>query len=103
MGAAQQYGAVSIRILTEHMKGDFLLEASKFAAQYKRKIEIRTMSNYHDRFIVVDGKLCWHVGASIKDAGRKALLFSEVVREGLVQFIISDIDTQWLKASVVAT
>jgi len=66
---------VKIRILTDQMKGDFRLEARKFAAQHGNIIEVRQTSKYHDRFIVEDGTRCWHVGASLKDAGNKALPF----------------------------
>ena len=36
-------------------------------------VEIRKTTNYHDRFIFLDKKRCFHLGASIKDAGKKAL------------------------------
>jgi len=45
---------VKIRILTDHMKGDFRLEGRKFAAQYGKAVEVRKASNYHDRFIIQD-------------------------------------------------
>jgi hypothetical protein len=66
-----------IRILTDHMKGDFALEGRKFAAQHGNQIEVRTNSSYHDRFIFIHGGKCWHLGASIKDAGTKAFAMSE--------------------------
>ena len=61
-----------VRILGEHLKGDFKLEAGKFAAQRGTLVEIRTTNSYHDRFIFLDGKRAFHLGASIKDAGNKA-------------------------------
>jgi hypothetical protein len=91
----------TVRILTDHMKGDFRLEGRKFVAQYGHSVEIRRTSNYHDRFIVVDRKRCWHIGASIKDAGKKAFAFSELARPELVKFVIADVNTQWSNAIVV--
>jgi hypothetical protein len=36
------------------------------------------MREFHDRFIVVDTNECYHVGASLKDAGRKAFMVSKL-------------------------
>jgi hypothetical protein len=93
---------VKVRILTDHMKGDFRLEGRKFAAQYGKTVEVRKTSNYHDRFIIADGKRCWHVGASIKDAGSKAFVFSELVRTQVAKFVISDVAAQWSNAAVIS-
>ena len=41
----------AVRILGEHLKGDFQLEGKKIAAQHGASIEIRLTSSYHDRFI----------------------------------------------------
>lgn len=45
---------VRIRILTDKMKGDFRLEAKKFAAQHGASVEVRQTGKYHDRFIIED-------------------------------------------------
>ena len=92
---------VKLRILTDQMKKDFRLEARKFSAQHGNAIEVRTTSKYHDRFIVEDGERCWHIGASIKDAGNKACAFSELVRPELVKFVIADVESQWSAAAAV--
>lgn len=92
---------VKIRILTQQMKKDFRLEARKFSAQHGNAIEIRTTSNYHDRFILEDNKRCWHIGASIKDAGNKACAFSELLGPPLVRFVVTDLENQWSAAASV--
>jgi hypothetical protein len=89
---------VKIRILTDQMKGDFRLEAGKFAAQHGNTVEVRQTTNYHDRFIIEDAKRCWHIGASIKDAGNKAFAFSEIERREVADFVRSDVENQWLTA-----
>lgn len=93
--------AAKIRVLTEQMKGDFVIEAKKFAAQHGNSVEVRQTSQYHDRFIITDAKRCWHLGASIKDAGTKACAISEVLRAKILNFIKNDIETQWAVAKVV--
>lgn len=92
---------VKIRVFTEHMKGDFILEGKKFAAQHGLAVEVRRTTNYHDRFIVIDGNRCFHLGASIKDAGNKASMISEITRPQVIIATIADIEFEWTKASQV--
>lgn len=91
----------AIRILTGQMKGDFALEGRKFMAQHGNKVEIRTNSSYHDRFILIDGAKCWHLGASIKDAGNKAFVMSEIVSPGIAAAVRTDVQAVWSTASVI--
>jgi hypothetical protein len=93
--------SVKLRVLTQQMKKDFRLEARKFSAQHGNAIEVRTTCKYHDRFIVQDNQRCWHIGASIKDAGNKAFAFSELLRPELVKFVIADVENEWSASSPV--
>jgi len=90
-----------IRVLTEHTKGDFLLEAKRFVAQHGVNLEVRRTAAYHDRFVVLDGARCFHLGASIKDAGNKAFALSEFQRPTVVQAAIADADSEWRTSTVV--
>ena len=85
-----------------NMKGDFVLEAKKFANQHGNVVEIRQTSNYHDRFILVDGKQCWHLGASIKDAGSKAFAMSEILSSNIRSTIQTDVEATWNAGTVVS-
>ncbi|HXM59928.1 MAG TPA: hypothetical protein VN950_03660 [Terriglobales bacterium] len=95
-------GTAKLRILTMNMKGDFVLEAKKFANQHGNVVEIRQTSNYHDRFILVDGKQCWHLGASIKDAGSKAFAMSEILSSNIRSTIQTDVEATWNAGTVVS-
>lgn len=53
--------SVKIRVLTEHLKGNFK-QALRKLQQQRRGIEVRCSSQFHDRFIVVDGKACYQLG-----------------------------------------
>lgn len=90
-----------VRILGEHLKGDFKLEAGKFAAQRGTLVEIRTTNSYHDRFIFLDGKRAFHLGASIKDAGNKAFMLAELERPQLIAATVADAEAEWLGAASV--
>lgn len=71
---------IKIDLLTFKIHGgDFDHEASVFKAQHKDySVEIRKTDEFHDRFIVIDETKCWHIGASIKDAGNKAALIGQI-------------------------
>ena len=94
--------SVKIRVLTQTMKGDFTLEGKKFVIQRGNPVEVRLTSSYHDRFIVTDGQRCWHIGASIKDAGSKAFAFSEIIQRNILNFILNDVESTWATAVPVA-
>ena len=90
-----------VRVMGEHLKGDFKLEATKFVAQHRTSIEVRTTTKYHDRFIFLDGKRCFHLGASIKDAGNKGFALSEFERPQLVAATLADAEAEWASATPV--
>jgi hypothetical protein len=51
------------------------LRLSKLNAQYP-PVEIVKSDEFHDRFIIVDDKTVYHVGASLKDAGKSCFAIS---------------------------
>ena len=68
-----------LRILTFHTPGDFAQEMEKFQRQYTHfEIELCRSRVFHDRFLIVDGQDCYHLGASIKDAGKRAFMVSKI-------------------------
>jgi len=93
--------AAKISIMTMQMKADFALEGRKFAAQHGNVIEVRKTSQYHDRFILVDWNRCWHLLASIKDAGNKASIISEVLSPSICSAIKTDVGSTWYSATLV--
>ncbi len=90
-----------VRVLTQQMKKDFHLEAKKFAAQHRNAILIRQTKNYHDRFIILDGKRCFHLGASIKDAGNKACALSEICSPPIAASVVTDVEDEWTKSTSI--
>ena len=54
-------------------------ECLTFQHQYSSvRVDLRLSREFHDRFLVIDGKNCYHIGASIKDAGRKAYMINQI-------------------------
>lgn len=77
---------VSCVIYTEKITAQLKLDLEKHNAQYT-PIEIRILKNTHDRFIILDDKELYHLGASLKDLGKRWFAFSKM--DGLVSQILS--------------
>ena len=94
--------ATSVRILTHKCPGDFALETSKFQAQYPQaEIETRTTKEFHDRFVVVDSTSCWHIGCSVKDAGVKAFMISQVEDQQNRAALLLQFEESWQSARAI--
>lgn len=65
---------VSATIITKAINKKLALDVSKHNAQYE-PIAIKESDKYHDRFLVIDN-LVYHLGASMKDLGKKCFAFS---------------------------
>lgn len=64
-------------IYTKNITKQFQLDLDKYNAQYS-KIEVKKFSTSHDRFMIIDGKDVYHIGASLKDLGKKWFAFSKL-------------------------
>ena len=52
------------------------LDFEKYKKQYQN-IELKEFKNSHDRFLIIDKKEIYHLGASLKDLGKKWFAFSK--------------------------
>jgi len=64
-------------IYTKNITKQFQLDLDKYNVQYS-KIEVKKFSTSHDRFMIIDGKYVYHIGASLKDLGKKWFAFSKL-------------------------
>ncbi len=67
---------VQVTIFTKEISNQLLLDLDKYNAQYPH-IEIREFKLSHDRFLIIDDKDVYHLGASLKDLGKKWFAFSK--------------------------
>lgn len=75
---------VSATIYTQKITPQLQLDLDKHNDQYP-PINIRTYRNSHDRFLMVDDKEVYHIGASLKDLGKKMFAFSKLeIDPGLI-------------------
>ena len=75
-------------ILTQSISKQLALDLKKVNLQYP-KIEAKTYKDSHDRFLIIDKKETYLIGASLKDLGKKMFAFSKL--EGSTNGIIQAI------------
>ncbi|HQO10551.1 MAG TPA: hypothetical protein PLP37_10620, partial [Clostridiales bacterium] len=73
---------VQVKIVTKSLSDQFKLDIKKFEEQYFH-IEVKVSKVIHDRFIIIDSELLYHLGASLKDLGRKLFGFTKMDKSGL--------------------
>jgi hypothetical protein len=61
---------VTVRLLARESTAALGPAVTKFIAQTKMKVEIRRSEAIHDRVIFLDGRSCWVLGQSIKNAAK---------------------------------
>lgn len=66
---------VSCRIYTRSISKQLALDLKKHNQQYP-PITLEIFKNAHDRFLIIDEKEIYHIGASLKDLGKKWFAFS---------------------------
>ena len=66
-------------------------EITDFNTQYG-PLEIRFTDEFHDRFLILDNKELYHIGASIKDAGKKAFEISLNEDRKILEAILARIE-----------
>lgn len=76
-------------IYTSNLTKELRLDLKKYKSQYP-DVEIRMFSKSHDRFLIIDNKDVYHIGASLKDLGKKWFAFSKINFE--VQDILKRLD-----------
>ena len=78
----RQKGCSSV-IYTKSISKQLQLDLNKHNEQYA-PIEIKLLKEAHDRFIIIDDREVYHIGASLKDLGKKWFAFSKFDKEALV-------------------
>jgi len=69
--------SVEATIYTAAISAQFKLDLKKFNAQYPM-IQVKTFTKSHDRFLIIDDSTVYHIGASLKDLGKKWFAFSKI-------------------------
>ena len=67
---------VSAKIVTRNISDQFKLDLNRHNSQYPQ-IDVEERTDIHDRFLIIDGTV-YHIGASLKDLGKKLFAFSKL-------------------------
>jgi hypothetical protein len=72
---------VKITLFTKEISEQLELDIEKFNRQYP-SIEAKEFNLCHDRFLIIDNKEIYHLGASLKDLGKRWFAFSKMETDG---------------------
>ena len=74
---SKRNAGVKADIYTQAVSRQLQLDLQKHNSQYPL-IEVHVCKKCHDRFLIIDGTDVWHIGASLKDLGKKMFAFSRL-------------------------
>jgi len=72
-----KYQELQFKIITKSISKQLNLDIEKYNSQYKN-LEIKISNKFHDRFLIIDNKEAYHIGASLKDLGKKFFGFNKI-------------------------
>ena len=85
---AKKNTGVDVKIYTYSSAKLTDTDIANFNSQYPM-LEVKRTQIFHDRFLVIDGNTVYHVGASIKDAGKKCFGISLWQDPGMVADLLN--------------
>jgi len=68
---------VTATIYTSSVSRQLKLDLKLFNTQYS-PVEVKIFKKSHDRFLIIDNETVYHIGASLKDLGKKWFAFSKM-------------------------
>ncbi len=79
---------VEVVILTSNKSNIQKIDIQKFNKEYPI-LKVAETNKFHDRFIVIDNKEMYHLGASIKDLGKKCFGINKIEDLDIVEKVIN--------------
>ena len=89
---AKKNAGVDVKIYTYASARLTNTDIANFNSQYPN-LTVKKTQVFHDRFIILDRKTAYHIGASLKDAGRKCFGISLLADPGLVTDLLNRLST----------
>lgn len=74
---AKKRNSVRVLLLTKNISKTLVLDVQKVNQQYPH-FELHQFAHSHDRFLIIDNETVYHLGASLKDLGKKWFAFSKM-------------------------
>jgi ORF6N domain len=85
---AKKKKSVTVLLLTKHISTQLSLDVKKATAQYEN-FEVKTFTQSHDRFLIIDQTEVYHLGASLKDLAKKWFAFSKMDKQSVSNILNS--------------
>ncbi|WP_291320909.1 ORF6N domain-containing protein [Desulfonatronospira sp.] len=82
MQLSKRHQGVNAIILTKNVSQRLLHDLQRHNSQYP-PVSIQEFTLSHDRFLILDGETVYHIGASLKDLGKKWFAFSRMDNSAL--------------------
>ncbi|MBX3164885.1 MAG: ORF6N domain-containing protein [Bacteroidetes bacterium] len=79
---AKKKKGTSVLLLSKNISKQLTLDVQKANTQYGN-FTAKTFTQSHDRFLIIDQKEIYHLGASLKDLGKKWFAFSKMEKESV--------------------
>ena len=86
---AKKKNGVNVTIYTDPKTKLTSQDVQKFNAQYPT-MTVKHTTKMHDRFLIIDNAVLYHVGASLKDLGKKCFAF-EILDSSLISAIFQNL------------
>lgn len=77
---------VKVLLLTKPISKQLTLDVRKANEQYSN-FELKTFAKSHDRFLIIDNTEVYHLGASLKDLGKKWFAFSKLEKNSIANIL----------------
>ena len=77
---------VKVLLLTKTISKQLTLDVKKANEQYSN-FELKTFTKSHDRFLIIDHTEVYHLGASLKDLGKKWFAFSKLEKNSIASIL----------------
>ena len=74
---SKRQSGVTATVYTQRITPQLQLDLDRFNSQYP-PVDVRTCKLSHDRFLIIDDTEVYHIGASLKDLGKKWFAFSKM-------------------------
>ena len=79
---------VNVTVISKNMNNELI---KKYQSQYNN-LTIKFADSFHDRFIIIDKKIVYQLGSSLKDLGKKCSYISKFDNESDIESLIRKID-----------
>ena len=92
---------VSVRLLAREHAVALKPSVQKFASQTSAAVEVRVSKSIHDRVVFLDGRSCWVLGQSIKDAAKSTPTYLAPLSDDAAQLKKDDYERIWTTATAI--